>query len=94
MTLINIKYNMKQIITLLLLLFMLTACKDDSRNIAPDRQLNQMEKPIKVFHIYKHSNVVYELTLIDGNKKLKSFDRKIYNLSIFYKYKEGDIVIP
>lgn len=94
MTLINSKYNMKQIITLLLLLFMLTACKDDSRNISPDRQLNQMEKPVKVFHIYKHSSVVYELTLIDGNKKLKSFDRKIYNLSIFYKYKEGDVVIP
>lgn len=94
MTLINTKYNMKQIITLLLLLFMLTACKDYSRNISPDRQLNQMEKPIKVFHIYKHSMVVYELTFIDGDKKLKSFDRKIYNLSMFYKYKEGDIVIP
>lgn len=93
MTHINIKYNMRQIITLLLLLFMLTACEEKSKNIFPDRQLNQMEKPIKVFHIEKHARVVYELTLIDGNKKLKSFDRKIYNLTIFYKYKEGDVVI-
>ena len=46
---INTKYDMKQIITLLLLLFMLTACKDDSRNISTDRQLNQMENQLKFF---------------------------------------------